>query len=189
MIVSVSVAYNADGTIDGEKSTVTFLDQTRSYLRSEKKHYNSVLGEYVYEIYGVDKRVTFKTLCQDGYLPITCKELIDPSPVAEPEVTDSVTEHDRSTILSGKISSNWVIDTVTVIIADSAGNEVQKAALNAHRTSPWSFDMQKFLKEAPEVMQGSIDLQALTPGAYRCTTVCRLCTGQEITVREFDFTA
>ena len=188
MIVSVDVVYNADGTIDGNKSTATILEQTSSELRKGIKHYDPALGEEVYEIYGIDKKFTFSQLCVDGYLPITCKELVDPAPVAEPVVQDSVVEHSGRTILSGTISCNWFIDAVTVTITDSAGKEAQKASLNATRTAVKAFDMQKFAEDVPEAVLGSVDPGALTPGNYHCTTVCRLSTGQEFTVRDFDFT-
>lgn len=188
MIVSVDVAYNADGTINGNKSTATILEQTSSNLRKGSQHYDPALGEVVYEIYGIDKKFTFSQLFVDGYLPITCKELIDPAPIPEPEVRDSITEHSGQTILTGTISCNWFIDAVTVTITDSAGKEVQKASLNATRTAVKAFDMRKFAEDAPEAILGSVDSTALTPGSYHCTTVCRLSTGQEFTIRDFGFT-
>lgn len=187
MVVSVDVVYNADGTINGAKSSAIMLEQTSSYVSAELKAYNKELGEDVYIIYGVDKKYSFKALCNDGYLPITCKELVDPSPVAESVVEDSVKEHSRDTILIGIISSNKLIDRVTIVICDQTGKEVQKVSLNATRTSPKAFDMQKFVNDVPEALRGSLDLQGLKPGNYRCITECSLATGEEFTVRDFEF--
>ena len=188
MIVSVDVVYNADGTINGSKSYATILEQTSSNLRKGIKHYDAALAEEVYEIYGVDKKITFSQLCVDGYLPITCKELIDPSPVAEPVVKDVFLEHNRSTILLGSLTANRFIDAVTVTITDSTGKEVQKATVNATRASVLKFDMRKFTEDDPAAIVGHIDVDGLAPGNYHCTTVCRLSAGQEFTVRDFDFT-
>ena len=188
MVVCVDVVYQEDGTIDGGKSTVTILEQTSSNLKKNVKHYDPVLGEDVYEIYGIDKKISFRQLCVDGYLPITCKELIDPSPVEGPAVKDAVVEHNRYTILGGTISANRFIDTVTVTITDSTGKEVQEASLNATRTAVLAFDMRKFIEDDPAAIIGGIDVDALSPGNYRCMTVCRLSGGQEFTVRDFDFT-
>ena len=188
MIVSVDVVYNADGTINGSKSYATILEQTSSNLRKGIKHYDAVLAEEVYEIYGVDKKITFSQLCVDGYLPITCKELIDPSPVAEPVVKDVFLEHNRSTILLGSLTANRFIDAVTVTITDNTGKEVQKATVNATRASVLKFDMRKFTEDDPAAIVGHIDVDGLAPGNYHCITVCRLSAGQEFTIRDFGFT-
>lgn len=50
-------------------------------------------------------------------------------------------------------------------------------------------DFQLFhLIDPQEVKVGSLDLETLKPGTYHCTHTCRLSTGDELTVRDFDFT-
>ena len=189
MVVSVDVVYDENGKIDPKESRITYLDQTVAHQKGGNTTYvDETLGETVYVIGGVDKRTTFALLLSDGYLPVTCKELIDPSPLAEPVLTDSETELNYETILTGNISCNWFIDAVTMTITDANGQEVQKATVSTNRDSYRNFDMQKFVTDIPETVRGGIDLDALASGNYHCTVVCLLTNGQEVTARDFDFT-
>lgn len=189
MAVSVDVVYGEDGKIDGDKSRVTFLEQSRGHILSNKTYEDEKLGETVYVIGGVDRGMPFSMLAKQGYLPVTCKELIDPAPVEKPVVTDSETVFSKDTILAGEISSNWFIDAATLTITDGNGAVVQKATASCTRYNKYvSFELEKFVADTPSSILGSIDLDALTAGNYHCTLVCRLTTGEEFTVRDFDFT-
>lgn len=189
MVVSVDVVYDADGNIDGDKSKVTILEQSRGHIQKNASYEHETLGETVYVIGGVDIKYSFSVLAKQGYIPVTCKELIDPAPVEEPVVTDSETVFNKDTILAGEISSNWFIDAATLTITDSEGAVVQKATASCTRYNKYvSFELQKFVADTPSSVIGSIDLDSLPAGNYHCTLVCRLTTGKEFTVRDFDFT-
>lgn len=189
MVVSVDTVYDENGEIDPAQSEIILLDQRVSYQRGGNTTYvDEATGETVYAIGGVDSTSTFSQLLSSGYLPVTCKELIDPSPLEEPVLTDSETEFSFETILSGNISCNWFIDAVTMTITDASGAQVQKATVSTSRNSYRNFDMQKFVTDIPETIRGSLDLDALEAGSYHCTVVCRLTNGQELTSRDFDFT-
>ena len=191
MVTKVDVVYNEDGTINGAESTITTLEQTSGSQKDEKNFFSPEVGETVYEIYKLDKVYTFAELYRDGYLPVTCKELIDPSPVAEPEIKDSLTEFNKDTILTGTISCNWTIDKVTVVISDANGNEVQRAGVKPLREENYEFDMaDRFADDTPfeNRVIGSVDVAKLAAGEYRCVVYCRLSTGMEYTVRDFTFT-
>lgn len=187
MVVSVTVEYDAEGNIDPDKSYVTILEQTRDNFLNGKKYEDETLGETVYVIGGVDVKKSFSMLVKGGYLPFTCKELIDPAPVAEATVSDSENVFTKDSILVGSISSNRFIDAVTIQIKDGQGNVVQQAAAYGNRFSYRFFDLQKFVTDRPESVRGNIDPTALSSGNYHCTLVCRLTTGEEFTVRDFDF--
>ena len=189
MVVSVDVVYDADGNIDGDKSKVTILEQSRGHIQKNKHYEDETLGETVYVIGGVDIKYSFSILTKQGYIPVTCKELIDPAPVEEPVITDSETVFNKDTILAGEISSNWFIDAATLTITDSEGTVVQKATASCTRYNKYvSFELKKFVADTPSSVLGRIDLDALTAGNYHCKLVCRLTTDQEFTVRDFDFT-
>lgn len=188
MAVSVTVEYDAEGNIDPDKSYVTVLEQTRNNFLKGMKYEDETLGETVYVIGGVDVKKSFSMLVKGGYLPFTCKELIDPAPVAEATVSDSENVFTKDSILIGSISSNRFIDAVTIQIKDGQGNVVQQATAYGNRYYYRSFDLQKFVTDRPESVRGNIDPTALSSGNYHCTLVCRLTTGKEFTVRDFDFT-
>ena len=187
MIVETNVVYTENGIIDGEKSTVTVLQQTRNNFMNESVVEDPRVDEQVYAIGGVDDVYTFSELATQGYIPVTIRELVDPSTVEEPNVTDSVTSPDKETLFTGTIHSNMYIDSVTITVFDSQAVAVQQATAGVTRNKNKDFEMVKFLEDAPECIRGKLDLQALSTGTYRCTAVCRLTTGQEFTVRDFEF--
>ena len=195
MAVSVDVVYNQDGTINGEESTVTYLEQTRQLMRADVYHYDEALGEDVWELCGVDLKISFATLYTYSYQPITCLELIDATAAPEaPSVKDSLSSADYGfdTLLSGTLTTgNWVIDTVQMTITDTTGNTVQTGMITAPRSgvgTRYKVPMSMFATEAPSRMLGYISPDGLKSGDYHCKVVCRLTTGQEFTVRDFDFT-
>ena len=187
MIVTVEVV-KTNGEIDGQKSYVTVLEQTSGYIEKQSFNYDETLGENVYQTYAIDKKYTFMDLYASGYLPITCKELIDPSPVVEPGVTDTITEHSYETIIDGALKATRFIGAVTVIISDANGDILQQCATNSPERNLYDFDMQRFATDEPEVLRGSLDMTSLDSGTYHCKVICRLVSGDEFTVRDFDFT-
>ncbi|MBO5869066.1 MAG: hypothetical protein J6Q54_09170, partial [Oscillospiraceae bacterium] len=191
MTVSVDVVYNEDGTINGDESVMVILEQTSSHVRKGIYHYDEELGENVYHFCGVDLPYTFKELYDQGYLPITCQELVDPVAVDAPTVTDSLSASSYSykNLLSGSISTNhWSIGSVEMTITDRTGNLVQQARMTCPRNARYKFNMSLFRTEKPSMILGDIAPDALTPGKYHCKVVCRLSTEQEFVVRDFDFT-
>ncbi|MBR4862928.1 MAG: hypothetical protein IKU07_00005, partial [Oscillospiraceae bacterium] len=192
MIVDVDVVYTEDGKIDPKLSTVTTVHQSRGYCNtSEEAHYfHEGLQEEVYQICGVDDVFTFEKLYNTDYLPVTCKELRDPSPIPEMYIEDSVAQPDADTIVDGIISSNRIIDKATMTITDTQGKVLQQGSVFTQRlsdTSFYGFNMRQFVNDGYHTMQGYVNPYVLPAGTYHCKVVCRLTGGQEITVRDFDY--
>lgn len=191
MIVSVEVVYKDNGKIDPNASTVTTIDQTSSYIMDEVCAYDPEFGENVYRTFGIDKSYTFLDLFHEGYLPVTCKAFIDPSPVDEAYVFDTQPEHTLDTIFTGSFLSNRILSCVTVTITDEAGSQVGAVTCYNSRQSGvnvFFFDLAQIPQEPEYLLHGSLDLSALAPGSYRCTHVLRDAHGVTYTVRDFEFT-
>lgn len=187
MVVDVNVVYTGN-MIDGTKSTVTVLEQSRRNQNQQKRYDHPELGE-VFLIGCIDEVYTFAELFTATYLPVTIQEFHDPSPVDEPWIKDSLENPSKDNLFTGNITSNWYIDCVTVTIADEAGNTVQEVTGRARRRFNKDFDMTRFVTENPGACLGSVDLAKLEAGNYKCTVTARLTTGETITARTFDFTA
>jgi len=188
MVVSCNVVRNSDGSINPTSSYVTVLEQTSSNVRNERTVEIDGVGT-VYQIYGVDKKYTFEYLYNNTYIPLTCMELIDASPVADPVVTDTQEEHTIDNLFEGTINSTWLIDCVTVTITDQDGKVVQQMAQNAYRSRPREFVMSELVTgQARQWGRGLVDPDALADGNYTCEVVCRLNTMEEFVVRDFAFT-
>lgn len=183
MVVGVDIVLRDDGTINGLKSTVTVVEQTGG----SRTIRNEATGKLVNTFFRIDQPYTFNDLLKEGYLPITCRELIDPAPMEEAKVTDSNTAPSAANLFEGVLQSTHGMDAVTVTVS-AGGSEVQKCIARPVRANVYSFNMDQFLSDGPEKLSGSVDLTKLSAGSYRCTVTARTVSGQTFTVREFDFT-
>lgn len=188
MVVTTNPVYNDDGTIDGEKSFVTVLEQTSGHEPAEDHYYNEELGCEVYLCEIMDKSWTYDTIFKKGYLPVTCKELVDPSPRPEATVTDYTDTPTMDNMFGGVIEANYRISSVTVTISQQ-GQTVQQATCFGHQEEMYTLNLYRFTKPSEQpVLQGSVSLEDLPAGTYQCTFTARLSTGDNITFRDFTFT-
>jgi len=186
-VVGVNVVRAADGTIDGNKSTCTVIDQN-GIMRTNKKYYDETVGEDVYVCLRVDYDYTFIGLFNDGYLPVTCKELIDPAPVKKTALVDSLKKFNQFNILSGTLGCTQALEMVKVVISDASGKELQSSLCHPQRRTEYAFNMGQFQSDTEEQLVGKLDLKALTPGSYHCLVTARTVKGDELVARDFDFT-
>lgn len=189
LITSVNVVLNDEGKVSGRDSTVTVLHQTNGKLQDGEYYFNEELGENVYYCFGIDDEFTFSQLFTKGYLPVTCKELIDASvPEVNTAITDSETEFTKDTICKGTLKSQMMMTGVTITITDAEGKALQQATCYMDRLSELEFHLDRFLTEPAELMRGKLDLEALAAGNYHCTMTCEMGNDETVTVRDFDFT-
>ena len=185
MVTSVHAVPYGD-SFHPEQSYITVTHQTRSYYAKDAKYYDEKLGEDVYTWYGIDDKYTFRQLYNSGYLPITCKELIDPSPLPELKISSSVTELTPENFFTGEIRSNQMIEFLAAEIKNDSDAVVQKAIVAATRKTKTEFPCNTFLDETYAL--GKIDLSALPQGSYTLTVTANLVNGERVPVRELSFT-
>ncbi len=190
MNVKVNVVRNADGTIDPKQSYCNILDQNSGGERTQTDAYkDEATGQIIYRLDIPDREMTFSELYTTGYLPITCKELIDPAPLVEAKVTDSETTHTIDNIFKGTVTCPYRISHVTITIADEKGNTVQEGTVFCISKEMRDFNLMRFMHNVEQtVMKGSINLDALESGTYTVTHTATVSNGQEITFRNFTFT-
>ena len=187
MVVTTNPVYLDNGKIDGEKSYVTVLEQTSGEEEKAEPYYNEEINKLVYPCEIMDKEWTYNTLLQKGYLPVTCKELIDPSPLPEAAITDYTDTPDYDNMFAGVITANYRFSSVTVTISQN-GETVQEATCFGHQAEMYEFNLYRFTNGTEkDVMQGYVRKDDLAPGTYHCTFTARLSTGDNITFRDFEF--
>ena len=187
MAVTTNPVYLPDGTIDGEKSFVTVLEQTSGPEELQEPYFHEGLQQQVYPCEIMDKEWTYNTLFKKGYLPVTCKELIDPSPLPEAKITDYTDTPTFDNMFAGIVTANYRISSITVNISQK-GETVQEATCFGHQSEMYTFNLYRFTQYIEKaVMQGEIQKDDLAPGSYRCTFTARLSTGENITFRDFTF--
>lgn len=184
MAVSAQVQRLEDGTIDGNNSYLIYLDQDIYCERNTVRYEDPVLGS-VLLCEELDKKQTFSKLFETGYLPVTCQELVDPAPLKDTSVTDSLSTISSDNLFSGKIEASYRIAYVQVQIADAQDNVVQEAICFGLQEDMYLFDLSRFTSETEQrVLIGSIDLDTLPAGSYRYRFTCKLSNGDEVVFRE-----
>ena len=188
MVIDVQVTYNADGTIDGNASTATIIDQTETDELNQTTTYIPGVGEVVV-FQTVDRVRTFAQLYKSGYLPVTCKELVDSSPLASATVADCTNSPNVDNMFTGTIQASYRISMVTVTIYDQSGKAVQEAMCYGKPAELYKLKLSRFVADAEQpAIQGKVDVDALPAGTYRCKYTCQMSTGDNIVFRDFTIT-
>ncbi len=173
------VVKKADGTIDGEKSYVTILDQTMTRHPSTQEN-----GIKIDTLGGVDTKMTFKQLFKGGYLPFTLPEFVGQDPVEKSETTSS---HTKDTITYKefellKVKSNYPISYVTVTVKNSKG----KVLYSEH---VYSCAMNVFeMKALNNLALDTTELRSLANGKNTIEVSARIGTGEVPVVYTGTFT-
>jgi len=187
MVSSVTIYYNQDGSINGDKSYVTALEQTKNYFLAEESYQDPALGQ-VYVISGVDVQFTFTQLFETGHLPITCEALTKQDGAKAQQIYDDMAVNDLSQFFKGYVLSTVYMDSLIATVTDESGNVMQECTLHIRRSSKLKIEIARFQKENPSTLLGSIDPDALPSGKYCITLTCRLVNGQEEVTRQLNFT-
>lgn len=191
MVVRNVPYYRDDGSIDGAKSYVTVLEQNSGCERYQQSTYiDPVTGKVIVRMQDLDVVFTYDRLAQLGYLPITCKALVDPSPLAEEEIVDSIPLEEQSidTIYHGVFTCPYRISHVTIQIADKDGNVVQESTMFALGGEMRNFMLDRWTHpQEQEVLLGKLDLDALASGEYTITHTATTARGNDIVVRTLTY--
>ena len=188
MVSEVCVVRNPDGTIDSMNSYLKVVDQTSGELFSGKTKYDETLQTDVYYCGGVDRTSYFYKLFSKGYVPVTIKELIDPTPLEEEYAEMTNTELSLENLYAGNIKSNRRISLVRITITDANGEEVQTVTCYGREAEMYDFVIDRFTWETEQdSLQGGLDLDALPAGSYTVTYTCTIATKQTFTVGSFTF--
>ena len=188
MMIAQNNPVRTDAGIDMEASYVLVHEQFSSNHREELTRVDEATGLTVYCLGGVDRKYTYAQLFKKGYLPITIQELIDPAPVSQVDVVDSLKTWSADTITEGSLNSLHKIASVTIQILDDSDTLLQEATCFTMESEHHMFRMSNFTEPVEQpLIKGSLDLSALTPGNYRCLTLCLMGTGETVTIRDFTF--
>ncbi len=190
MIVSVNVVRTEDGLIDPINSYAITLEQTSGEERDQtEKYVDETTGQTIYRLEVPDRKYTFYELFNKGYLPITCKELIDPTPQPEPTITDSISNPSLDNMFKGIVDSNYRIASTTITITDESGKVVQQSTMFCRNNEIENMDLSRYTDPVEiDVLQGLVDTDFLGAGTYTATYTARISTGEVLTFRTFTFT-
>ena len=184
MLVTSVHAVPLGNGYDPKESYITVTHQTRGKYSKEAKYYSEEHGEDVYYWYGIDDQYTFSSLLSGGYLPITCKELNDPAPLTELQVTSDVEILTTDNMLTGSITSTHLMEKVTAEIKNADAAVVQSTYVYPTRRTKNEFSCEILTQKG----KGKIDPASLPKGSYTFTFTVLLSNGTTVTARELAFT-
>ena len=119
------VVRNSDGSINGDKSYLTYLDQVSNWKSGTQAN-----GVNIKTQGGVDVKIYFSKLFEEGYLPWSIPELTKGNAqymqieAATASLSKSGSSITASSLNSAKVNSNYSITYVTVTVKDTSGNVV-----------------------------------------------------------------
>lgn len=168
------VEYKEDGTIDGDKSYVTYIDQ--SSLWSDAKQTDGT----PYSVQSrVDAQRSFQTIFNGAYIPFSLPEL-DGRATVEPSVTTlSYTGEGSITLTDLKeshVTSNYGISDVYIVIKDASAKEVFRRVARASTAAVKDIDLSKSVFETSFGKYAGAD--------YTVEILCRISTGELVNVFE-----
>ncbi|MBQ8797272.1 MAG: hypothetical protein IJZ56_03660 [Oscillospiraceae bacterium] len=192
------VVYNGDGTINGEESYLTIVDQHQKW-----EEVTNDSGDTYLRKENVDQKMTFQELFDSSYIPFTFKEFLGTDPIEVTEVSlaqgsttlvsGTVSEADRSFVattttdtltwsqlFSSKITSNYGISDAYIVVRDNYGNEMYRHAVRTGTAGNKSLT----LKEEGDMVT-TWETRALTVGkTYNAYIEVQLATGERPVIWE-----
>ncbi len=118
------VITNPDGSINGEESYTTYLDQGSKWREMEQSDGTK------YKVQGgVHRKITFASLLKSGYIPFTIKEFLGMDPVEKAEATinleigESISAKE---LREGTVTTNYTISHCVTTVLDESGKEIYR---------------------------------------------------------------
>ena len=191
------VVYNGDGTINGEESYLTIIDQAQTWQTE-----TNASGDTYKRKSSIGLKKTFVDLFEAGYVPFTFKEFLGEDPIEVTEVSlqnskgatlvsGTVSEADQSFemtkntttltwsgLMGSSVVSNYGIVDVYVIFYDVAGNEIYRHAVRTGTAGNKKLSMAQSgasvtVWETKELQSGK---------TYRASIEVQLATGERPTI-------
>ncbi len=178
-----NVVYNEDGTIDGDLSTVCYMDQTStkgvSPLQTEKN------GELLQQG-NVDKEISFAELYEKGYIPFTFAEFIGEGEFEKSEVwVEGYTMPETDLVLSemaaGTVASNYLVSDVRLCFKNKRGKEIGTVWCPIDRAKDYSYSLEHAFED--EQIAQMVEKKAVT-----VDIIVRIGTGEKVTIYSGSFT-
>ncbi len=173
MCSSVHVEKNADGTVDGEKSYITFIDQATAWWDGELANGKS------YRVQGgVDKKASFSKLFKTSYIPYTFAEFLGTDPVEAGSATLNTdkTELTLDELIGCTLTANYMISDVFIDFIDADAKVVDTKTIRTGYGGIMSVQLSKGVFAA--------GTKKYADGNHTVRITCQIGNGEKLTVWE-----
>ncbi len=164
------VVRDANGNIDGTKSTLTYTDQDGQYYPTTQ-----VDGTPYEHVGGHQVEISFAKLYTENYIPFTFAELNKDRPVEKSEISMDYTGETINLyqLSLANVTCNYSISDLTVVVKDEKGNQVFRKLTPMHDNSP----RHKTVNVGKAA--NSFDLADFTDGKHTIEISARIGTGEK----------
>ncbi len=188
-------------SINVANQTVTVMDQTTTNEAALKKYfrgttstqpscltYDSTLGAYVAVLQN-ESTYTFEELYNNGYLPMSCSELVNAtdeiSAEADYTYSEAATATGAENLFVGTVTSKYPIEYIKLTITNTTTGASKESYCYRRETdrvggsgadkNQLTLPLTRFEEDADlGVLQGSVDYSVLGSGDYTCTYAVKL---------------
>ena len=197
------VEYNEVGTINGEKSYLTIIDQGQSW-----KSNTNAAGDKFSHKGNIAQKKTFKAMYDYGYVAFTYEEFVNGDPLEETQVslkngettyvsgtidentgiynsTQEVTTLTKEELFSSTITSNYGIADAYIILYNAYGEEIYRHAVRVGQAGRTSLNLVESGAMVTTWEHGTV-----LPGrTYQMQIEVQLATGERPVIFEGNFVA
>ncbi|MBQ3074639.1 MAG: hypothetical protein IJC26_01100, partial [Clostridia bacterium] len=142
------VTYLPDGSIDGENSFLTILEQTSTPKETKRED-----GETVWVEGGIDKCIPFQNMFKASYIPFTFAEFHGENPVEPLEFHLTHKNGDEVNSLSAlrdsTLTANYPISSVKIRATDSGGKETYLRYAHPDKIGSFFYEMYLAVSQTP----------------------------------------
>jgi len=171
---AATVVYNPDGTINGAKSTVRYMDQPKNWKKTTQSNGDPMLTQG-----NLDLVATFDDLLAGNYIPFTIPELCGKDDIEKATLSFTVTKSAATydELSNAKLTSNedYPISNLTITIKDSNGK-----ILNSYDPCVFTRNTTNYLMMGKVIFP--LEVIPYADGKNTIHIDCRVSTGEVINV-------
>lgn len=169
------------------------IDPNNSYVITHEQGGVTVQVEPYHTSWGINCRYTFSALWEEDSVPVTIQELVDGT-YDEPKAELKDGAEGRMGLVTGNVTANYFLDSVSMEITDESGKAVFSKIMfttvgktkdaNSNDTLIRSVNMEYDLAHFAVPLR---ETQFDAASSYHCVITANLATGDSIVVKDYTF--
>lgn len=171
------------------------INPSESYIIDHEQGGDQNPPEGMSSSWGIGVKKSFARLYEESLLPVTIEEFLE----GEKDIPEAHIENGMDGILgltTGVVTSNFFVDSVTMVITDSQGNEIMNTKLFTRVENVLDYEgigmYERFYENTYDLANFAnavLDLDLKSGESYNATITANLMTFDHIVVKDYSFVA